>query len=98
MTNQIPVSDSLHVELNEADKGESFEFEGKVYTLIEEGDWIDEGKYDFRDIIFMVDGKYYRHELSRSGSYFTDYEYDYDDYALEVRPVEKTVIEYEVVE
>ena len=44
-------------------------------TLVEEGKWQDEGKYSYKDFIFLDGGKYYLMTADRSGSYFTDYNY-----------------------
>ena len=59
---------------------EDCDYEGDGYTLrIEDStDWISEGKYEYKEIYFEYDGKYYRLGSSRSGSYFTDYTYDSD--------------------
>lgn len=47
------------------------EFEG--FKVIECGDWICDGKYDYMTTIFEKDGKFYELEVSRSGSPFGEY-------------------------
>ncbi|WP_185183791.1 hypothetical protein [Bacillus subtilis] len=59
--------------------------------LIEEADWSDEGKYSSSEIIFKLDGKYYSFGVSRSGSYFSYYEYEYDTDVIEVEQVTETI-------
>jgi len=43
------------------------------YEVVEEGDWIDDGKYQHRNFDVKIDGKYYSFSESRSGSYYTDW-------------------------
>ena len=69
------------------------------WTMIEEGDWISSGKWEHQTCVVMNNesGKYYKYELSRSGSYYSDYYYKHmeDDDGVElseVKPVEKTVV------
>lgn len=72
-----------------------------------EGDWIDEGKYQYRTDIGVLceyDEKWnvvkmfdiaVTSEITRSGSYFTDYNYDYED--LEVNKIVKKVIPEQII-
>jgi hypothetical protein len=60
------------------------------YKVIESGDWIDDGKYSYSDVIFEFEGKNYRLNKSRSGSYHSDYYYDKDDWGEEVECDEVT--------
>lgn len=53
------------------------EIEGKDYVMVEDADWRDDGKYQFGEYIFSSEGKFYVLRVSRSGSYYTDYYYDY---------------------
>jgi hypothetical protein len=81
-------------------------WEGKStrLTRAHQGNWVSEGKYDYRDNILQTkDGKFYSHVESRSGSYFTDYYYSWenepDEIELtEVREVEKTIKVWEAVD
>ena len=73
-----------------------FNDEDPELTIIERGDWIENGKYSFRTSYVKIEDKYYEIEECRSGSYFTDYHYD-DPEVYEVTPKEvvitKTVYE-----
>lgn len=55
---------------------ELFFEEDKSVEVVEAGEWIDNGKYSFKDTIVRHHGTYYQISESRSGSYFTDYHYD----------------------
>lgn len=62
--------------------------------LVLDGDWVSEGKYDIREVVFkLTDGRFVTIVQSRSGSYFTDYD-RHDDEIYEVVPKEVTRIEY----
>jgi hypothetical protein len=60
------------------------------FELIETGEWEDDGKYQYQSIIFKKDGKFYCNSIQRSGSYFTDYDYEYFTDCNEVQKVEVT--------
>ena len=69
------------------------------WTMIEKGDWISSGKWEYKTCVVMNNesGKYYKYELYRSGSYYSDYYYPHieDDKGVElseVKPIEKTVV------
>lgn len=61
-----------------------YEMDGHVYDLREEsdGDWISEGKYEYREMVSEVlednkgTGIYLAQNQSRSGSHFTDWNYE----------------------
>lgn len=61
------------------------------YTAIHIGEWEDDGKYQHQQIVFKYQDKFYAFWIVRSGSYFTDYYYQYPDQADEVHLVEKTI-------
>lgn len=74
------------------------------FELIEDGDWISEGKYEYctQVVKHLPSGKHYTYSLGRSGSYYSDYYYDYEDFVpdiIEVKQVTKTVTvtQWEVV-
>lgn len=73
-----------------------FNDEDPALEIIQDGNWIDEGKRSFRNSIVKIEGRYYEIEQCRSGSYYTDYYYD-DPEVYEVTPKEivitKTVYE-----
>lgn len=62
------------------------------FEIVEEDAWVQDGKYQYKDTIFSYQGKYYELTESRSGSPFTDWEYD-----SEYWPDEKEVPEVEKV-
>lgn len=55
---------------------ESIEIDGVEYTTYEDGEWEQDGKCQYCDIIFTDGTKFYRASISRSGSPFTDWYYD----------------------
>ena len=60
-------------------------------------------KYEYKDVVFKYIDKFYRLSCSRSGSYFTDWDYDWNEKdgmveCIQVTPVAKTVISYESIE
>lgn len=76
------------LELWEETYGESDEEAGLL--VVEEGDWIDDGKYSFRNTIVSFEGKFFDIAESRTGSYHTDYYYN-DPEAYEVAPHTETI-------
>ncbi|KFZ25839.1 MAG: hypothetical protein KQ78_01795 [Candidatus Izimaplasma bacterium HR2] len=72
------------------------------FTLIDEGEWVQSGKYQYKTIIFKFEGKYYMLQDTRSGSPFTDWYYDSDNWSdevncMEVYPKEVTITVWEAV-
>ena len=75
--------------------------------VLEEGDWIDEGKYQYRTDIGVLcefDEKWnivkmfdiaVTSEITRNGSYFSEYNYDYDN--LVVNKIIKKVIPKQII-
>lgn len=75
--------------------------------VLDESDWIDEGKYQYRTDIGVLceyDEKWnvvkmfdiaVTSEITRNGSYFTDYNYDYEN--LEVNKIIKKVIPQQII-
>lgn len=57
--------------------------EGRLFDLEfeEETEWIDDGKYQYCDYIYRdkISNKYFSIGISRSGSYFSDYYYSWED-------------------
>jgi hypothetical protein len=49
-----------------------------LYKYIETSDFINYGKYDEATVYFLHNEKYYAFDVRRCGSYFSDYEYDFD--------------------
>jgi len=76
--------------------------EEKDFKIIEIGDWIDEGKYQFCNIIFEHEGKFWSTDVRRGGSYFSEYYYDFEEgktglFVAEVEKVEVTVTKWQKV-
>lgn len=57
---------------------------------IDDGQWVDEGKYSYNTTIVSKNGKFFAIDQSRSGSYFSDYFYDKAE-VYEVERTEKTI-------
>lgn len=60
-------SDLLAIEDDDAPEG---------FEIVSDGEWSVDFKCQHRDIIFSHDGRFYLITSTRSGSPFTDYEYD----------------------
>lgn len=78
--------------LLEIEQGE----EPEGVEVISDGDYVSEGKYERREIVFSFQDKRYMLTSSRSGSYHTDYYYLSENWGdehecYEVQPVEKTI-------
>lgn len=72
---------------------EELEVDGVTYNVAEQDDWDGAGeKYQTLDVIITDGERFYRGTITKSGSYFTDW--NYDDYGnadiKEVRKVERT--------
>ena len=67
----------------------------KSFEIIEEGDWVQNGKYQDREIIFkdVSNNKFYALYSTRSGSPFTDWYYSSNDWSDEVEVVEVKKVE-----
>jgi hypothetical protein len=62
------------------------------YETIEQNEWVQEYKYQYRELILKntKTGKFYSCTVSRSGSPFSDWHYGYEDHeSLELFEVEK---------
>lgn len=72
------------------------------FKIVSDGEWEDGGKYQNRAVTFETNGKLYDVYDSRSGSHFTDWYYEHEDFGPEVecpevRAVTKTIVTYEVI-
>lgn len=70
------------------------EIDGVRYTIVEVGDWDGAGeKYQTLEVIFTDGERFYSGTITKSGSYFSDWEYD--DYGNadidEVKKVTRTI-------
>lgn len=95
--NKIQIPGNLTKELRGLDNGEKVEIDGKTYEKVDEGEWEDDGKYQYLEIVFSLDGLFYGADMARSGSYYTDYHYSYSNEAYQVERKEKTVVVWEAV-
>jgi hypothetical protein len=79
--------------LEDGDRINGFEIE-----VVEEGDWEDGGKYQYLQSIIRFPEwspeKFFSYNLTRSGSYFSDYEYDRPSELYEVVKKEKITHEW----
>jgi len=85
----------LMIAITEEDAPEGFE-------IVEEGEWIQDYKYQCREIVFKFEDKHYSLVESRSGSYHSDWYYSSEDWAdevevTEVEPVEVIEVEWRAV-
>lgn len=67
------------------------------FEYVSEGRWTSEGKWEYQELIFKFEDKFYRHYNSRSGSYYTDYYRDYEDWKDDQLIECEEVIKQEVV-
>jgi hypothetical protein len=85
--------------LTEEEVESIFDEEHSDYKLVKDIGFTDEGKYSFGTKIFRdADGTCWKVSASRSGSYFTDYEYQYDSEIVEVEEKEVTIRKWMPVE
>lgn len=89
------------------DIGEEVNGSNYGVKVLDEGNWVDEGKYQYRTDIGVLcefDGKWnvvkmfdiaVTSEITRSGSYFSEYNYEYDD--LVVNKIIKKVIPQQII-
>ncbi|MBC1230520.1 hypothetical protein HB816_08695 [Listeria booriae] len=66
-------------------------------TLVDETEWIDQGKFGSKDIVFLHNSKHYSYSLYRQGDYYRGYEFGVEDGATEVTE-KRTTKTIEVVE
>lgn len=74
----------------------SLETEGIVFTMIEEGEWEQDSKSQYKDFVFSDGEKFFRATVGRSGSPFTDWTYDSEIYGRE--SLFDSIVEVEKVE
>jgi len=77
------------MQLTESEAAEILTDDSDKYTVIEIGEWQDQGKWSNLSVIFREgDGPYYELWVSRTGSYFTDYDFEFFLDCTEVKQVE----------
>lgn len=75
-------------------------------NIVDEGDWIDEGKYQYKDVTgilseILEDGSVTKYDIAvtqyitRCGSYFSDYNYEYEP--LQVDQLVQKVIPQQII-
>ena len=66
---------------------------------IETTKWEDDGKYQYCTIIFkdLSDNKIYSAGVTRCGSYFSDYDFQFEDNCHEVEKREKVISVWEII-
>lgn len=69
---------------------EELELNGMSLELHESEDWEDDGKYSIGRNIYVDTNtnKFYAHNVSRTGSYYSDYDYYYEPKLYEVEQVD----------
>lgn len=76
--------------VEEAWEDDQSEHEGVKLTLVEKGDWVSDAKWEHCELIFKFGDKFYSATAGRSGSYWTDYTYNWEyETEIELREVEK---------
>ena len=67
------------------------------FEEVDNGDWVSEGKYEYKDVVYYSKelNQYFKVNRYRSGSYFTDYDY-LGVSVCEVEPHVVEVVEYRV--
>lgn len=64
------------------------------YDMVEDVEWDDQGKYQYcyPVVQHIESGKFYTFCVQRSGSYFSDYDFDFPDSELtEVQKIKKVI-------
>lgn len=85
-------------QVNELFFEEEIEVDGVTYTTVEEGEFEQDGKYQSAQLIFTDGSKFYAGDVTRSGSPFSDWEYDdWGDGSYEVEQREVVVTKWVAV-
>ena len=64
--------------------------------IAEDGEWVNEGKYQHSYTIVKYNGKHYKITQRRGGSYYSDWDY-FDPKIYEVKPVSVTTTKWKEV-
>lgn len=77
-------TDCIFSELEEGEDWEGFK-------VVERCEWDDQGKYQYKSIVFEYEDKLWEITITRHGSYFSDYYFNYREFeeGLEAIEVEK---------
>lgn len=94
-TNELlkKLSDIIEEMDMEDDKDGKYNDEGIKFIKVKDGDWVDEGKYSYSDSVYFFPelNVYVECSQSRSGSYYSDYDYSDPSFCF-VEPHTKTVV------
>lgn len=80
-----------------------FDHDTERYRIVDDGEWIDDGKYQSKVVVFedLEDGTLWEARDCRSGSYYSDYFYESETWPKDgivelnrVVPVVKTITTY----
>ena len=63
-------TETLFCELEEGEDWEGFK-------VVDIGEWNDQGKYQYKEIVFEYKDKVWEFTIERSGSYFSDYYFNF---------------------
>ena len=95
---RIHLNDAQAQELGEVFEDDPVELNGFSYVLHEESDQTNELKWVHWDrVYYRNDGKYFLQNCSKSGSYWSDYEYEYGGVLYEVKKYKVIVEEWKSV-
>lgn len=78
-------------------KGDEEASEIGTISLVELGDWEDDGKYQYQEKIVRIKDEFYSWTITRSGSYFTEYYYERPTEIYRVEEKTKTITYWEDV-
>lgn len=94
----IALQYALAQELGSLYEDEPLELDGFTYVLYEESDEINDLKHVLWDRVYKRnDDKFFLQSCSKSGSYWSDYEYCYGGELFEVQKVEIKTLVWKVV-
>lgn len=75
--------------------------DSEIFEIVDEGDWDVDCDWQLKALVVRDkrDGKLYSWGMQRSGSPYTDWEYEYDSELIEVERVERVevVVSYEAL-
>ena len=89
----------MYLEITDSDMMEEIEYGSETWEVVEEGEWTQDYKYQHKESVVkhIPSGKFYKYEVSRSGSPFSDWYYSYEDGGFpslcEVFQEERTIIQ-----
>lgn len=89
----------MNIQVTDTSVLEEIKYGSDTWEVVEEGDWTQDCKYQHKESIVkhIPTRKFYRYEVSRSGSPFTDWCYSYECGELpvlyEVVQEERTIVQ-----